>query len=680
MAKKINNIEDQEDQLQNEVYLRYFDKVMAGEEIPHADLDKAIQVAKDAFEEGASADDALYRAVSESEDEKIWRQFSGIKRDKSKDPLITNDPDVWFPNYKGETIASQFDKVIFQGEEYEKNLRYTSLHEVTQYKNLSKKEPLRGSSSYKISETGELEAIKRKLPTQGKETDWEISPNWWKWVVTDGLRKYDLREDMLSTHATITAFEAQHKHEYKQLDIFGTSKAEVPEPKKYTGRIKNPFWEFWAKYKGRNVLPATVYTIEDEVQPAFPLVYAPRIVYHENSAVSWWLDREPAEYVWPAEIEGLEMLKPTRTRNYTIPRSKVRSKAAAFFQVQQSKKFMAFYTVSFPAGIPDDLAYKLFNTWLTRLRNKKKGIGLKSYLWVAERQEGMHKEAAIANFEKKRANALEKETSSRKKELITAFYDKKIRNWKPTNSIHFHLLTNNYMPVMVANHYMKAALKTKQKEGWKFLEDFDTEKYNGVDVKHVGGNRQRLGYYLTKYITKNETAIDHAVWRTSRDVSALFTEQLTEDDKRYLMWKMLQDRYCKKEGTKAPMYRVNGKYVDKTWLPPWIFERVNGLLVDTNEKIYKLFEENSEGTFEDFLTNAYKQTPKWAIYREIERLRKRKKALFRKDRLKSALKVAKRKEKQDFFRAGNYERGYHKKINARLKNLMAWAEEEGCTI
>lgn len=64
-----------------------------------------------------------------------------------------------------------------------------------------------------------------------------------------------------------------------------------------------------------------------------------------------------------------------------LNKTKVRDKCTAFFELEQSQKFCAFYSVSFPKGMGEDLIYKCWNAWLTNLR---KTYGLTDYIWVAE--------------------------------------------------------------------------------------------------------------------------------------------------------------------------------------------------------------------------------------------------------------------------------------------------------
>ena len=175
---------------------------------------------------------------------------------------------------------------------------------------------------------------------------------------------------------------------------------------------------------------------------------------------------------------------------YGLRKTKIRNKILNFFNLNASKKFCAFYSISFPVEITDEIGYKCLNTWLTRCR---KDLGLKSYLWVAERQKN--------------------------------------------GTLHFHLITHNYMPIRKANEFMKTALYTQFTKGNLNCKLKVIENYNGVDVdslynskrNKVKGERldkiaaqRKLSYYLTKYISKNETKSERLPWHCSRDISALF--------------------------------------------------------------------------------------------------------------------------------------------------------------
>jgi hypothetical protein len=180
-------------------------------------------------------------------------------------------------------------------------------------------------------------------------------------------------------------------------------------------------------------------------------------------------------------------------RAYKLNKSKIRQKINAFFNLQATREFCAFYTITFPAGTGDDDAYKLFNLWQTRCR---KGNGLKSFIWVAERQKN--------------------------------------------GTIHYHMLTNTHMPIKQVVEYMRTSLRPYAgKYGWN---PATVDKYNGIDVDNVwypkrrkdSGSTQRrtrndasryLGRYITKYVTKSTATFTRLAWHESHDVAALFTAQ-----------------------------------------------------------------------------------------------------------------------------------------------------------
>jgi len=192
--------------------------------------------------------------------------------------------------------------------------------------------------------------------------------------------------------------------------------------------------------------------------------------YLKSDSLMAAFDREPIE----------EKPKKPKKKEYKLNKKKVREKCSAFFGLKQSRKFLAFYTISFPMGFPDDNAFTCLNTLYTRLREK---CGLKSYLWVAERQKN--------------------------------------------GTIHFHILTNTYMYVRTVNHFMAKAIETQvdalEKKGISI--NYDVTKYNGVDVRHVNNNRKALNSYLTKYVSKNSIALNRLPYHSSRDISELFTAE-----------------------------------------------------------------------------------------------------------------------------------------------------------
>jgi len=179
-------------------------------------------------------------------------------------------------------------------------------------------------------------------------------------------------------------------------------------------------------------------------------------------------------------IEPEKAKRPKKTE-YKLNKKKVREKCSAFFGLKQSKKFLAFYSISFPMGFPDELAYQCFNTVKTRMREE---CGLKSYLWVAERQKN--------------------------------------------GTIHFHMLTNTFMQIRKVNYFMARAINTqvrKKENKGKVNVNFDIRKYNGVDVRHVNNNRKALNCYLTKYVSKNTIVFFKLPYHSSHDISELFTAE-----------------------------------------------------------------------------------------------------------------------------------------------------------
>jgi hypothetical protein len=193
-------------------------------------------------------------------------------------------------------------------------------------------------------------------------------------------------------------------------------------------------------------------------------------------------------------ISAEEVKKDEKGKSYKLNKSKVRKKCNALGRLEKSKKFLAFYSISFPCGLTDETGYKIYNTWLTRCR---RDCGLKTYLWIAERQKN--------------------------------------------GTIHFHLLTNDFMPIKKVNGFMASCLASEKIKGVEVLREITTEKYNGVDVKKVDKNRKSLIGYLTKYITKNEIEFTHLPWHCSRDVSRLFTTINFEESERDKYFNQLPD-------------------------------------------------------------------------------------------------------------------------------------------
>lgn len=181
-------------------------------------------------------------------------------------------------------------------------------------------------------------------------------------------------------------------------------------------------------------------------------------------------------------------------RVYTMNVSKFRRKAIAYALLRRSMRFLAFYSVSFPKGMSDDVGFRIWNKVLTRLR---KDFGLKSYLWVMERQQN--------------------------------------------GTLHYHMLTNDFMNVTEVNRITAVAIENEVRAGHCCWGKSSFEKYNGVDVEPVVKNRfalrpvsrhviiLRVVRYLSKYMSKDVRSESHRVWHCSRLVSALCTAAAVDE-------------------------------------------------------------------------------------------------------------------------------------------------------
>ena len=169
-----------------------------------------------------------------------------------------------------------------------------------------------------------------------------------------------------------------------------------------------------------------------------------------------------------------------KKRVYKLKKNEVVNRCNAIFGLKQSKKFMAFFTVSFPEGMSDSSIFKVWNIFLTKIR---KAFNLKCYLWVAERQKN--------------------------------------------GTLHFHMVVNQYMSIKVVNGYMAISIRNELTKNPQDGVNFLGFNYNGVDVKRCDSNMKKLACYLTKYVSKNNEEFERLAWHCSRFVSALFTNYNT---------------------------------------------------------------------------------------------------------------------------------------------------------
>jgi hypothetical protein len=176
-------------------------------------------------------------------------------------------------------------------------------------------------------------------------------------------------------------------------------------------------------------------------------------------------------------------------KSYSLNKPEIRARLFTMVASQPGdKKELYFWTVSFPMKTSDEVIYRLFNTWLTKLRQKNL---LKQYLWVAERQ--------------------------------------------GNGTLHFHLCIPHKMSAKTANREMMICLCNASKAREINYNLHACKRYNGVDIaknrktrkvtNFALGKRGRraLTSYITKYITKNDGLFTHLAWHNSRGFSMLFT-------------------------------------------------------------------------------------------------------------------------------------------------------------
>ena len=174
-------------------------------------------------------------------------------------------------------------------------------------------------------------------------------------------------------------------------------------------------------------------------------------------------------------------------KSYQVNKTEVKNRLFGMINTMRGKKELYFWTITFPQNTTDAIAYRLYNTWLTTLRQKK---WLREYLWIAERQQN--------------------------------------------GTIHFHVAIPHRLSVVAANRAMQVILATAAKRKEIAFSIYQCKRYNGVDIAKNRTTRRvtnfaikkgakSLSYYLTKYLTKNDATFTHLAWHNSRGFSSLFT-------------------------------------------------------------------------------------------------------------------------------------------------------------
>jgi hypothetical protein len=189
---------------------------------------------------------------------------------------------------------------------------------------------------------------------------------------------------------------------------------------------------------------------------------------------------------------------------YKLNKKKIRNRIQVYVDLmRRSKKWktkeLFFWTITFPEKTPDDICYRLLNTWLTSCRQKNI---LHSYFWVSERQKN--------------------------------------------STIHFHLLIPHRMNAKYANQIMMTSICTMIRKGLLKGSIAAAKRYNGVDIaktRKKGSNKgpvinflekkrtKLLAWYLSKYVSKNNTEMNRLCWNCSTDWSIPFhSVHLTRDE------------------------------------------------------------------------------------------------------------------------------------------------------
>ena len=249
-------------------------------------------------------------------------------------------------------------------------------------------------------------------------------------------------------------------------------------------------------------------------------LYDNRIVISKNNSSRTYnggtVDKEPVRQdekekrKEKREKQQITKEKKERKSTYRLNKKKLKDRACAMSKLRQSRKFLAFYSISFPEHMSTTDIYKSFNLWLTNMRKKH---GLTTYLWVSE--------------------------------------------YQSNGTCHYHLLTNNFMKIKDVNLSMAKTLDylgfldgrettyTNRKTMQTVKGKLTIENYNGVDVQSVKGDKRKVIGYMTKYMTKdNNYEYERQPWHCSRNVASLATSVgLTEDEFKKL-YEDIENKNC----------------------------------------------------------------------------------------------------------------------------------------
>lgn len=245
------------------------------------------------------------------------------------------------------------------------------------------------------------------------------------------------------------------------------------------------------------------------------------------------------------EKEEVKEKKPLK-----MNKKKFRKKAEAFANLEESKKFIGFYSISFPKGLDDMSCKRCLNTWLTKLREKYK---LSNYMWVAERQKN--------------------------------------------KTLHFHLLTNQKMPIKAVNAEMAKTIQYVLEKSQLNSINYDRERYNGVDLAYAGKrnsfNDQKkpkkeqtkenrikfIARYMSKYMSKENEGWPFLPCHYSRSISALATGFVLD---------YIEQIWTEKEliPNSSIAYYYNSEYYEIVILEEFLPETLLKRFYNHNQKVY----------------------------------------------------------------------------------------------
>jgi hypothetical protein len=207
-------------------------------------------------------------------------------------------------------------------------------------------------------------------------------------------------------------------------------------------------------------------------------------------------------------------------------KGKIRDKCTAFYRACGKQR--TFCTLTFINKVTDKKAIEVLNKFFTQLREDfhKKF----KYIWVAERQ---------------------------------------TENKAHPDNIHFHCILNLRLPVRRYNalwvlQQYNSGIEfdgiTKSQIMQRIESETVHEVLNPFDVKNIK-SVYGLSYYLTKYITKNQSeGFKCAAWHCSRAVSRLFTKTVISRSCMSTVDSFVNSRLDKKTGELKKAKQVKGAF------------------------------------------------------------------------------------------------------------------------